>query len=178
MPPSLAARGAAAKSLASRMTGATGPGSSPPYGLTMRFQVTVDGLNLGAWSACRGLQVKLESTKVTSGGDYSTERILPKQVSYSNITLERAVHPADSKTVKAWLEQKVSQWINYDGSGPPYAGGTAKITLLGVQGQEVMSWELTGVYPASWSGPSLSATDTKVAIETLELAHQGFLNSN
>ena len=150
--------------------------TSLPYGLAMRFSVTIDGRNLGDWSACKGLKVELKVTPVRSGGDYSTEQILPDHVHYPNITLERAVHPTDSKTVKTWLEEVVSEWMNYDGSGTPYAGGTAEIKLLGVQGTEVMSWDLTGVYPVAWSGPSLIATDNKVAIETLELAHRGFLD--
>jgi phage tail-like protein len=150
----------------------------PQYGLAMRFQVTVDGLNLGAWSVCKGLKVKLSIKKVDSGGDYSTQRILPEKVEYDNITLERAVHPTQSKAVKRWLEARVKDWMNWNGSGNIYPGGTAIITLLGAQGTEVMSWNLTGVYPVSWSGPSLDATQSKVAIEALELAHQGFLNSN
>jgi phage tail-like protein len=150
----------------------------PPYGLAMRFRVTVDGLDLGSWSACSSLTVNLKSTMVTSGGDYSNQRILPEKVEYPNIKLQRAVHPTESKTVKRWLKARVKDWMNWNGSGDIYAGGTAKITLLGAQGTEVMSWNLTGVYPVSWSGPSLDATQNKVAIETLELAHQGFLNSD
>jgi len=149
--------------------------TTPPYGLAMRFRVTVDGLDLGSWSACKGLTVELKVIKVDSGGDYSTQRILPDHVEYSNITLQRAVHPTDSKTVKAWLEEKVTQWMNWSGSGDIYPGGTATITLYGAQGTKVMEWDLTGVYPVSWSGPELEANKKDVAIETLELAHQGFL---
>jgi phage tail-like protein len=153
-------------------------GTAPRYGLAMRFKVKVGELvDLGEWSACKGLKVELKVDKVkTVGGDYSTEQIFPDRVSYSNITLERAVHPDESPRVKQWLEDTVRQWMNYDGSGTPYAGGMATITLLGVQGTEVMHWDLRDVYPVSWSGPSLSATDNKVAIETLELAHRGFLD--
>jgi len=147
----------------------------PPYGLAMRFRVTVAEINLGLWSGCKGLEVKLAVKKVTSGGDYSTEQILPEQVSYSNIKLQRAVHPTDSITVKNWLQEKVTQWMNWSGSGDIYPGGTATITLYGAQGTKVMEWDLTGVYPVSWSGPELEANKKDVAIETLELAHQGFL---
>ena len=147
----------------------------PPYGLAMRFRVTVDEINLGLWSGCKGLEVKLAVKKVTSGGDYSTEQILPEQVSYSNIKLQRAVHPTDSITVKNWLQEKVTQWMNWNGSGDIYPGGTATITLYGAQGTRVMEWDLAGVYPVSWSGPELEANKKDVAIETLELAHKGFL---
>jgi phage tail-like protein len=38
-----------------------------------------------------------------------------------------------------------------------------------------MSWSLRGVHPASWTGPTLDAGSTKVAIEVLELVHEGFI---
>jgi phage tail-like protein len=153
--------------------------TTPPYGLAMRFRVKVEGgLDLGSWSSCKGLTVNLKAKKVTCGGDYSTQQILPEQVEYPNIKLQRAVHPVDSKTLKAWLEEKVNQWMNWSGSGDIYPGGLAKIILYGVQGTEVMHWDLIGVYPVSWSGPELEANKKEVAIETLELAHRGFLNSN
>jgi phage tail-like protein len=148
-----------------------------PYGLAMRFKVYVDGLSLGSWSACKGLKVELKVTRVVAGGNYWYEHILPDRISYSTIILERAVHPRDSQRVQDWLGKVASQWMNYSGDDS-YQAGTAEITLLGATGQQVMSWTLTGVYPVCWSGPALSATENKTAIETLELAHQGFLNSN
>jgi phage tail-like protein len=153
------------------------PSGSFPYGLSMRFAVTVDGLSLGSWSACKGLKVELKVTRIAEGGNYWYERILPDRIAYSNITLERAVHPQESKVLRDWLDSVASQWTNFAGQ-QSYTGGQASITLFGATSQEVMSWDLVGVYPVSWSGPSLSATENKVAIETLELAHHGFLPSS
>ncbi len=170
---------------ASLSVGASVPGiggllsnSTFPYGLAMRFQVSVDGLDLGSWSACKGLKVELKVTPVQEGGNYWFDRLLPDRIKYSPITLERAVHPQDSQAVQSWLQQVATQWENDSCDGQSYTAGTATITLLGAYGQQVMSWTLSSVYPISWSGPTLSATDSKVAIETLELAHQGFLGSN
>ena len=42
-------------------------------------------------------------------------------------------------------------------------------------GEIVASWWLDGVIPVRWSGPSLNLDSPKVATETLELAHHGFL---
>ena len=149
-----------------------------PYGLAMRFKVEVSGLDLGSWSACKGLKVELKATEVKEGGSYWSVRHLPDRITYQNVTLERAVHPQDSQTVLAWLRQVATQWQNDAADGESYSAGTATITLQGAAGQNVMKWDLTGVYPVSWTGPTLSATDNKVALETLELAHQGFLASN
>jgi phage tail-like protein len=51
----------------------------------------------------------------------------------------------------------------------------AEITAMGVDGREIASWKLEGVIPVRWSGPSLNVETAKVATETLELAHHGFL---
>jgi phage tail-like protein len=141
----------------------------------MRFHVKVGGIDLGHWSACKNLKVELKVSRSREGGNYWYERLQPTCISYANIALERAVHPADSRALQAWLAQVASRWMNYDGTGEPYAAQTATITLFGAAGQQVMDWELSGVYPVSWSGPALGAMDNKVAIETLELAHEGFL---
>jgi phage tail-like protein len=176
MPPSVSA----GVSVAGSVPGVGGllSGSSFPYGLAMRFKVSVGGLSLGSWSSCKGLKVELKATEVKEGGNYWFLRLLPDRITYPHITLERAVHPQDSQTVLNWLRTVATQWENDSKDGQSYTAGSATITLLGDTGQQVMSWTLSGVYPVSWTGPTLSATDNKVAIEALELAHQGFLNTH
>jgi phage tail-like protein len=39
----------------------------------------------------------------------------------------------------------------------------------------VASWSLQNVLPNMWKGPALNATSREVALETLELVHEGFL---
>ena len=55
---------------------------------------------------------------------------------------------------------------------------TAQISVLDANGDAVCSWELHGVYPVKWTGPSLDAGGNQVAVETLELAHNGFLDGS
>ena len=71
----------------------------------------------------------------------------------------------DSAKVTKWLASMVDK----------NRGGTAKITLFDAHNKEVASWSLQNVLPSLWKGPALSATSHEVAIETLELAHEGFL---
>ena len=42
-------------------------------------------------------------------------------------------------------------------------------------GSSVAEWVLMGVFPVRWTGPSLDVNGNQMAIETLELAHNGFL---
>jgi phage tail-like protein len=157
----------------------------PPYGLAMRFTVQVQGLAsvagatpgasfLGSWSACTGLKVKFNATKLKQGGDYTTEHILPEGISYDPVTLERAVHPTESAAVMTWLQKVAAYWTT-PGAGVLPSGQTATIKLFDVTNSAVATWTLRNVYPAEWSGPTLNANDNKVAIEKLVLYHEGFL---
>ena len=55
-------------------------------------------------------------------------------------------------------------------------GATAEITLLDSHRDKVTTWKLKGVYPVKWKGPTLDAGSHAIATETLELAHEGFLD--
>jgi phage tail-like protein len=147
----------------------------PPYGLAMRFTVQVDGLSLGQWSACKGLEVKFETKRMPSGGDYTTEHLLPGRIKYSEITLERAMHTSDSAVLMQWLQGIASDWTNDQGYSAADEGCTATITLYDVTGSQVYTWTLRNVYPKSWKGPDLSGNSSNVAIEQLVLEHEGFL---
>jgi phage tail-like protein len=39
--------------------------------------------------------------------------------------------------------------------------------------QVVMEWQFQRAFPCKWIGPELDAQQSKVAVETLELCHQG-----
>ena len=53
---------------------------------------------------------------------------------------------------------------------------TATIQVMSGDGTVVATWELDGVVPVRWSGPSLNLDSPKVATETVEIAHHGFRN--
>jgi phage tail-like protein len=143
-------------------------------GMSMRFKVVVDDIDLGGWATCSGLQVSFDSTTVDEGGNYEYQPILPDRVKYSTITLTRAMTQQDSARVQVWLAQVVAKW--YDARSPSdYAARTARITLLDAYGTEVASWSLRSIYPKRWKGPDLNARGSDVAFEQLELAHEGFL---
>ncbi len=164
-------------------------------GLQNRFLVTIDGINLGGWGRCTGLKVDFNPVKILEGGNYNNENILPGQVKYADITLERAMVPGESATVQRWLSSRVSGWVNAPGSAHGLvaqamnavgslvgaggiggaAGGTGQITLCTAEGHPLISWSLRNVYPFSWSGPDLDASTMGIAKEKLVLCHEGFL---
>jgi phage tail-like protein len=143
-----------------------------PLGLSMRFTVQVNGIDLGRWMSCKGLQADFKPQRFREQGNPSFEKILFGEVSYPPVKLERAMSKADSAVLQSWLRAELRSWLV---SEPTYPGGSASITLLDTAGEQVYTWNLRGVYPSAWIGPSLVASQSGVAIETLELAHEGFL---
>jgi phage tail-like protein len=143
-------------------------------GMAMRFRVVVDDINLGGWASCTGLAVDFRNMLVLEGANYEYKPILPERVEYRPIVLRRAMTQQDSAAVQQWLSKVVAKW--YNASSPSdYSARTARITLLDSQGSEVASWSLRSVYPMAWTGPDLDAAGRQVAVETLQLMHEGFL---
>jgi phage tail-like protein len=172
-----------ASALLKKVTGGA-LGDYPSLGLSMRFMVEVEGKdvegsqiqNLGLWQSCKGLSVELKYRKFRQGGQYTQEVILPEELAYGKIKLERAVSAKDSTIVQKWLQGYVQDWNEYvTTAGASPASTTVIITLLDYQLNSVMTWTLYQARPSKWEGPSLSATDSKVAIESLEFEHEGFL---
>jgi phage tail-like protein len=128
--------------------------------------VTIDGQNLGGWSTCKGLEVDFQHETYEELGNNQFVHYLPRAAKYTHITLERACTSEESSALQAWLGSVVMQPVK----------GTASITLHDAAQGEVITWTLTGVYPAKWTGPQLDGGSNKMALETLVLAHEGFLN--
>jgi phage tail-like protein len=169
------------------LTGSNAAGAYVPLGLTMRFQVAVGQLSLGSWNSCKGLKVDFQPEQIDEAGNPYYRPVLFGRASYPKITLERAMNSRDSPVLQQWLRSQLEQWLVQ----PPkaaaetvageralskYGGSTVAITLFDSSNAIVSSWNLRGVYPASWTGPSMTAEGTgAVAKETLELVHEGFL---
>ncbi|MGX7826179.1 phage tail protein [Actinokineospora sp. 24-640] len=158
-----------------------GDGGKPlALGMAMRFNVKIDGVNLGNWSSCKGLDLKCKIHKVYDMGNPAYQRILFADVDYPTVKLERAMEKASSAVLREWLTDKLSPWkqpgFTPDLLSSLFGGSTANITLLDSAWEEVASWRLRNVYPAGWYGPTLVAKDTAVAVERLELDHEGFLD--
>jgi phage tail-like protein len=135
-------------------------------GLSFRFDVHVDGIDLGGWASCTGLRVDFELLGIEEGGTNTHTCWIPDRIKYEKVTLTRAMTRVDSAKVASWLASCVDK----------STGGTAKIILRDARGAEVASWSLTNVLPRSWRGPELTASQASVAMETLELVHEGFLH--
>jgi phage tail-like protein len=130
------------------------------------FAVSIDGAQLGAFNTCEGLGCEVVIEQREEGGNNGFVWQLPTRVKYSNVKLSRPVGK-DSHKLTAWLASFASGVQRY----------TATISAMTSDREVVATWNLEGVIPVRWSGPSLNPDTPKVAMETVELAHHGFLST-
>jgi phage tail-like protein len=136
---------------------------SASLGLALHFEVVIDDFDLGTWSKCEGLVVKFDVIDHANSVDDYVHR-MPGATNYENIRLTRGV---------TQVSNSVSAWLSAQRRAP--TKGTGAITLMDSSRTAVMVWELFGVLPVRWAGPTLDVGASQVAMETLELAHEGFL---
>lgn len=134
-----------------------------PYS-NFNFLVEIDGIARAAFQEASGFDSSIDVTEHREGGDNITMRKLPAQVKYSNITLKWGA--TDDRDLYNWHRQ----WVEGD---PAAARKNGSIVLLDRQGLEKARWDFVNAWPSKWTGPSFNAEGNDVAIETLELAHEG-----
>ncbi|MEU8229131.1 phage tail protein [Actinoplanes sp. NPDC048967] len=128
------------------------------------FVVSIDDDNLGSFNSCDGLGCEVVMEQREEGGSNGVVWQLPTRMKYSNVKLSRPVTSASAGILRYFTEMTTG-----------VKRRTATIEARTQEGTVIARWALTGVIPVRWTGPQLSADSPKVATETLELAHHGFL---
>jgi phage tail-like protein len=138
----------------------------PAVGL--RFEVIVDGVDIGSFTGCEGLGAEYEVFEYQEGGENGYIHRIPGRLKFTPIKLTR---PVDARSDSA--SGGLATWFTKLKTSVERK--TASITALDAYGQKIAQWNLEGVYPSRWTDPSLAADNNSVPKETLELAHHGFI---
>src|SRR5262245_41912056 len=116
----------------------------------------------GGFSECSGLEMSLKVEEYNEGGRNGTVLKFPTRVSWTNLTLKRGI--------TAGTELWDWHYSFVEGRGKRRDG---LIVLQNDLRQPVCIWHFKRGLPVKWSGPALHASQNNVAIETLEIAHEG-----
>ena len=88
---------------------------------------------------------------------------MPGLRKFTNITLKRGIAKGDNEFFE-WLSTvKLNTVERRD----------LIISLLNEEHQPVMVWKVLNAFPVKVEGPQLKATGNEVAIESIEIAHEG-----
>ncbi len=142
---------------------ATG-GRKDPY-RNYNFLVELDGGLKAGFSECTGLESETVVIEYREGSEpVNTVRKLPGLTRYANIVLKSGV--TDSKELWLWRKSVIDgKIVRKNGS----------IVLLNDERQPVARWNFINGWPCRLSGPDLNAIESGVAIEELEICHEGLV---
>ncbi|MEV4319027.1 phage tail protein [Actinocrispum sp. NPDC049592] len=117
----------------------------------------------GAFQEVTGLSAQLEVTSYAEGGRNDSVHQLPLRHSWNRITLKRGV----TKDTGLW------DWYQAGLTESLGARRDGAVILLDIDGTAVVSWAFHGGLAAKWTGPDLHAEQNAIAVEQLEIAHEG-----
>ena len=126
------------------------------------FLVEIDGITRAGFRECSGLDTTQDPIDYREGGEALHVRKLPGLVKFSNISLKRGI----TDDAELWEWRKKSMEGNVERKN-------GSIILLDDTGAEKVRWNFVAGWPSKWSGPTFNATGNEVAIEALEIAHEG-----
>jgi phage tail-like protein len=136
--------------------------------VSFNFLVEIDGIASAAFQEVGGVDTTIDVIEHREGGDSLTTRKYPGQVKYSNITLKRGI--TEERDLYTWHRQ----WVDGDPAAPRKNGS---IVLIDRQGGEKARWNFFNGWPCKWTGPAFNAESSDIAIETLEIAHEGLVRA-
>lgn len=132
-----------------------------PHG-RFRYKVEIDGIAAGGFSEATGFEASIDVIEYREGDMVTTPLKLPGLKKYGNITLKQGL--ADSMELYNWMIGGINGAVERK---------TITITLLDEEEAPAASWQVINAWPVKYTAPDFNASASEVAIESLEIAHEG-----
>ncbi|MGO5115179.1 phage tail protein [Candidatus Avoscillospira sp. LCP25S3_F1] len=138
-----------------------------PY-RNFRFRLEIDGLDAGSFSEVSGFDATMDVVEYRAGDDPAiTPTKLPGLIKYGNITLKWGA--SETMVLYDWLIDITEGTIEKK---------TVTLTALDEEGSPAASWRCINAWPVKYTAPDFNGTSSEVAIETIELAHEGLTRTD
>lgn len=132
------------------------------------FQVKWDA-NVMSFQEVSGLDIQSEEIKYRHGDSPQFSVIkMPGMKKYGNITMKKGIFKGDNKFWD-WLNQIKMNTIKRV---------PVTISLLDEGGAPTMVWTLANAWPTKITGTDLKSEGNEVAVESIEIVHEGLTISN
>ena len=127
------------------------------------FRIELEKTPVAAFRECSGLSLTTDDVDYREGTDQPLSvRKLTGLRKYTNITLKRGY--TDNKDLWNWYKN-ILNGVTDRRNGA--------IVLQDEQHNDVLRWEFENGWICKWEGPTLNATGNDVAIENIEICHEG-----
>ncbi|MFZ4508072.1 MAG: phage tail protein [Fimbriimonas sp.] len=134
-----------------------------------RFWVEIDSIQIAGFSECSAISIETEVFEYAEGGRNDGVHKLPVRIKHGNITLKRGMDPGGD----------LFAWYKLGLDGQPKARKNVSILMYAPEKDKVVRrYNLTGAWPVKWTGADMKTDSGAVAIETLEFAYSGLVDSS
>jgi phage tail-like protein len=135
-----------------------------PYG-SHYFMLEIDAVEVGQVLEVGGLRTEAEVFEIEEGGQNGFKHKRVSGSRWENIVLRYAT--SKNRFLQGWRDQFLRNPL---GEGLWKSGS---IVMFDNHGDPVRRFHFARAWPVSWEGPSLDAGGSELAVESLELAHEG-----
>ncbi|MFZ4508078.1 MAG: phage tail protein [Fimbriimonas sp.] len=132
----------------------------------LRWYLEIDGITEGIFKEVTGLDSETEviEHRVTGKGGNIVVHKVPGALKWSNITFRRGI--TDDKKLHEWRDKIEKGQVEANRKN-------GSITLYSPDGKAIAKYTFRNGWPCKFKGPALDATKNEIAIEELEIAHEG-----
>lgn len=132
------------------------------------FRVEWGGAKIG-FSEVSGLSVETDVVEYRDGSSPEYHKIkMPGMQKFGNVTMKRGIFQGDNDFYKWWQTVALNTIERRD----------ITISLLNENHEPVVVWKIKNAWPTKVQSTDLKSDDNGVAIETIELAHEGLVMQN
>jgi phage tail-like protein len=135
--------------------------TKPERAVATIASAAVEAVFTGGFSECSGLESTMQPEEHREGGSTTVLRF-PQRVTWTNVRLKRGVTISDD--LWNWYFAYVQ------GKGSRRDG---LITLQNDLHIPYKVWRFKRGIPVKWTGPSMNAGESRIAVEEIEIAHEG-----
>ncbi|MCP4367934.1 MAG: phage tail protein [Deltaproteobacteria bacterium] len=130
-----------------------------------RFRVEIDGITQAGFNECSFADTTTDPVEYREGDEPPRFRKLSALTKYGNITLKWGI--TDSMDIYDWRQQVID--VGAEGNRK-----NMSIILIDEAGDDKTRWDIERAWPTKYDPPDFSAKGNEVAIESLEIVHEGF----
>ena len=134
-----------------------------PY-QNFRFLVEIDGITQAGFREVTIPDTAQDPIEYREGNEPITVRKLPGLIEYGNVILKWGI--TDSLDLYNWRKDVEDGKIKD-------ARKNMAVIVLDDEANSVTRWEFSQAWPTKYNAPDLNAVGNEIAIETLEIAHEG-----
>ena len=132
------------------------------------FQVDWGGTKIG-FTEVTGLDVETEVVEYRHGASPEYSKIkMPGMQKFSNITLKRGTFKGDNELFEWWNSVSLNTIERRN----------ITISLLNENHEPVVTWKVKNAWPTKIQSTDLKADGNEVAIESMEIVHEGLMIQN